>query len=193
MSIDVAALPRSDLPQAQRLYRIHRTENGPWYFDGSDDARFNPSATDGRGACYWTESPLGAFIEVFRATRTIDAADLDARRLAHIDLPAPLVVADLTQRAGLALGVTLALTAGEDHSEAQAVADQLQGTVDGVLWHGRHDLAGQLTCVALFGLEGAPSGRALAQLPQPTSTEIPAPLVFDAEQAFGYTVLPRPR
>lgn len=192
MTIDAAALPRTELAAGTPLYRIHRAASGAWYFDASADGRFNPCAIPARGACYWATDPLGAFVETFRTMRTIVEDDIDARALSTIQLIDAATVVDLTDRKGLAVGVTGALVSGTDYDEPQQLASDVQRTVDGVIWHARHDLAAELVCVALFGDEGAPTGPALANLPKPKTEPIPAALIDRAEDEFGYLVLPTP-
>jgi len=195
VTVDPAALPRNELPELTRLYRIHRAENGPWFFDASPDGRFNPTGVDGRGACYWATTPLGAFVESYRTTMTLAPEDIAARRIATIALPAPLNVVDLTQRGALGAGVTAALTAGGDYQPAQALASELQDQTDGILYHARHDLAGQLTSVALFGPAGAPDKRTLAslRLPEAEIAELNQQLLAEAESTFGYRIIPIPQ
>jgi len=195
VTVAPGALPRNELPELTRLYRIHRAENGTWFFDTSPDGRFNPTATAGRGACYWSTTPLGAFVESYRTPTTIAREDIDARRIATISLLAPLTVADLTQRSALSAGVTAALTSGGDYQPAQTLADTLQGQTDGILYHASHDLAGQLTSVALFGPAGAPDEQTIASLglPEPEVAELDPQLLADAEEAFGYRIIPMPQ
>jgi len=192
VTIDAGALPRTELAAGTTLYRIHKAKDGAWYFAAHPDGRFNPCAAAGRGACYWATEPLGAFVETFRTTRTIIEDDFDAKVLSTIELTEATTVVDLTDRKGLAAGVTGALVNGTDYDEPQRLASDLQGTVDGVLWHARHDLAGDLICVALFGDEGAPTGAAVDALPKPVTQPIPADLIQAAEHEFGYLVLPTP-
>lgn len=193
MTIDAAALPRTELAASTPLYRVHRAVHAAWFFDDSPLGRFNPVRVSGRGSCYWSTEPLGAFVEHFRTAMAIDAADIEVRRLSVIELSAPSTVVDLTRRRALAAGVTGSLVAGSSYVEAQQLAADLQGVVDGVIWHARHDLAGALVCGAWFGDAGVPEGALLATLPEPATGPIPTELVEHAEAEFGYRVLPRPR
>ena len=65
------------------------------------------------------------------------------------------------------------MTAGGDYTQAQALADALQGSVPAVRWRLRHDLGGKLIGVAWFGDEGAASKEALVELPPTHTEEIP--------------------
>jgi RES domain-containing protein len=187
---DRVSLPRRTLRPGTKLYRIHRNTFGPWFFDGSGAGRFDPVGTDGCGACYWSEQPLGAWIEVFRARRLIPATEIASRCLATVELLDPLVVVDLTTRRALAAGVTAATTAGHDYSEAQAIADGMQVARAGIRWRLRHDLRQILIGVAIFGPEqGSRGPKGFSKV---RDEAIPTELADEACRLFGYEVLPDP-
>ena len=187
MTVDVARLPRKTLKAGTRLYRIHRSVRDPWFFDGSGAGRFDPAGTAGRGACYWAEDPLGAWVEVFRTRMVLTTRDVADRSLSVATLEHEVVVRDLASRRALRAGVTLALTAGADYGASHALADALQHSAPAVRWRLRHDLAAKLIGVAWFGAEG------LGSPPAPTrSGDLPDELVATAHRRFGYEVLPEP-
>lgn len=188
MTVDVARLPRRTLKTGTTLHRIHRADRGPWFFDRSPHGRFNPTGTPDRGACYWAEKPIGAWIEAFRTMLTLTEEDLAGRVLSTMTLKSNLVVSDLTVKRALAAGVTASITAGADYAAPQALADALQGVTDGVRWRLRHDLTQRLVGVALFEPEGAAS----PGLPPPSTEPIPENVVDEARRIFGYRVLPTP-
>jgi hypothetical protein len=190
VTIDISRLPRRTLRAGTKLYRVHRQP--PWYFDASDEGRFNPTGVPGRGGCYWAEKPLGAFVEAFRTTRTLAEADVAARSLSEILLVDDLVVGNLTVRKALAAGVTAAVTSGGDYAEAQELASDVQGVLDGLRYRARHDLRQQLVSIVWFGDVGSPTAAVMAQLPTPVTTAIPGELIAEAERQFGYEVLPTP-
>jgi RES domain-containing protein len=189
LTVDVARLPRIELPRGQLLYRVHRAVAEPWYFSGDGGGRFDPVSTGGRGACYLAEDPLGSWVEAFRTMITIAEADVSRRLLATVELDRPVVVVDLTNRQALRAGMTAAVTAGADYSESHEVADQAQGQVEGIRWRVRHDMEQTLIGVALFGPAGPqPAGN----WPPTRSDRIPPVLVREAEDTFGYRVVPTP-
>lgn len=190
MTIDIGRLPRRTLRAGMTLHRVHR--RAPWYFDASPDARFNPIHAAGRGASYWAEQPVGAFIEEFRTMRVIAEADVQARRLSTITLEADLTVVNLTVKKALRAGVTAAITSGADYSAAQRLASDLQGQCDGVRYRARHDLSQQLICVALFGPQGDQTNDPDCGLPAAHTTAIPEDVLDDASRLFGYSILPGP-
>ena len=190
--IDVGRLPHRVLRAGTKLYRIHRRAHGAWYFDGSGAGRFDPSGTPGRGACYWAEDPLGAWVEVFRTRMILTQDDIEARRLSVLTLNDGLRISDLTSRQALAAGVTTALTSGADYGPAHELADAVQGIEAGLCWRLRHDLEQQLIGIALFGDEGVPRRSARRLLPRSRSTAIPTKLVDEARHVFGYEVLTTP-
>ncbi len=190
MTIDLARLPMRTLKAGTVLHRIHR--QAPWFFDASPDGRFNPTGRSRRGACYWAERPLGAFVEAFRTVMTLTEADVKARSLSTIVLEHELVVANLTVKRALAAGVTVEITAGADYAAPQQLASDLQGTVDGIRYRVRHDLSQQLIAVAWFGRSGRPKRTALPKLPTGQAQPVPDALVEEAQRLFGYEVLPTP-
>jgi hypothetical protein len=186
VTIDVERLPHRTLPAGTELYRIHGADLAPWYFSSDARGRFNPIGTPGRGACYWAETPVGAWIESFRTLMTWAAEDVAERALSTVSLRDALVVCDLTVKKALAAGVTVALSGGEDYRVPQALADALQGKTDGVRYRLRHDLSGTHIGIAWFGDAGVPSRPAA-----PTRTgEIPEALIDQARREFGYLVVP---
>ncbi len=182
-------LPERRLGAGTKLHRLyHHAAGTPWYFTRGGEGRFDPIGVKGLGVCYWAEDPLGAWVEVFRTKTTLTQAEVDERRLATLTLTDEVRVIDLTQRKGLAAGVTAALTSGHDYSDSQALATSVALRVAGIRWRARHDLAQKLIVVGLFGPDGPQPGHEPLHLSEP----IPLSLVEEVESAFGYTVLPRP-
>jgi hypothetical protein len=132
------------------MYRIHRAVSDAWFFS-SGAGRFDPVGVAGRGASYWAEDALGAWVETFRTRMLLPERELDDRRLSVATLQVDVVVCDLTVRRALVAGVTVALTAGGDYSAAQSLADGLQGECPAVRWRLRHDLRQRLIGIAWFG------------------------------------------
>lgn len=192
MTVDVAKLPGRTLKAGTLLYRIHRAGLGPWFFDGSGRGRFDPTGSPGRGACYWAEEPLAGWVEVFRTRMLLPESEIRARALSSVTLEHDLAVRDLTPKTALRAGVTAALTAGADYTEAHALADALQGRHPAVRWRLRHDLSQKLIGIAWFGEAGPATTGALADLPITKTEDIPDDLQERACRVFGYTVLPDP-
>jgi len=167
VSIDFARLPTRTLKPGTTLHRIHRQP--PWYFDASPTGRFNPAGQPRRGACYWAERPLGAFVEAFRTAMALTEADVAARSLSTIVLEHELVVANLTVKRALAAELTTAA----DYTAPQQLACDLQGTLEGIRYRMRHDLSQQLIAVAWFGPAGRPGRAGLARLPSPRPSRSP--------------------
>ncbi len=68
------------------------------------------------GANYWAGTPAGAWLEVFRGTLLIDAADLRRRRLARTRAPRKLHLANLLVKAAHRFGLTADIHTSLDHS-----------------------------------------------------------------------------
>ena len=191
MTVDVARLSRRTLKAGTMLHRVHRADRDPWFFDRSPHGRFNPTGTPDRGACYWAEKPIGAWIESFRSLLTLTEEDLAGRALATLTLTGDLVVSDLTVKRALAAGVTASITAGADYAPPQALADALQAVTDGIRWRLRHDLSQRLVGVALFGQPGRDAARSRGRARTSTGP-IPQSVREEAGRLFGYRVLPTP-
>jgi RES domain-containing protein len=187
LTVDVSRLPRAEIQLGSSLYRLHRTGLGAWYFSGDGAGRFDPSDTPDRGACYLAEDPLGAWVETFRTVMTIAEQDAARRALATIEIDRTFVVADLTDRRALQAGVTASLATSHDYDESNRLADQLQGRLDGIRWRLRHDPRQELIGVALFGPAGL---QADSDWPPTTSERAPLSLIREAEDNFGYRVVP---
>lgn len=185
----VPRLPHRTLPVGTELYRIHRTTRDPWFFDASGAGRFDPVAAPGRGASYWTLDPLGAWIEVFRDSMSIDEKDITDRHLSIATLTQPLRVADLAVRRALKSGVTAAMTSGADYAGAQQLSSEIQPTERAIRWRLRHDLRGKSLGLVLFGPAGSvpPAG---IQTRKPVA--LPSHLVARTASVFGYEILPTP-
>lgn len=192
MTAYFARLPRKTLRSGTSLYRIHRAGSPPWFFDGSGRGRFDPAGTPGRGACYWAEDSLGAWVEVFRTRTLLPESEIEARLVSIATLEHDLVVRDLTVRRALEAGVTAALTAGADYADAHALADALQGQDTAVRWRVRHDLEQKLIGVVWFGDSGSATDDALDDLPPTETKRVADDLAERACQVFGYRVLPDP-
>jgi len=186
VTVDAAKLPRKTLKAGTVLYRIHRPGLGPWFFDGSGRGRFDPTGTPRRGACYWAEDRLGGWVEIFRTRMLLPEGEVHARALSTATLERDLAICDLTVKRALKAGVTAALTAGADYTEANALADALQGRHPALRWRLRHGR------IAWFGDAGPATTGALADLPATKTADIPTDLVERACRTFGYTVLPDP-
>jgi hypothetical protein len=190
VNIDSGRLPRRTLRAGTRLYRIHRAVNEPWFFS-SGSGRFDPVGVTGRGASYWAEDTLGAWVETFRTRMLLPEREIVERRLSVATLGEDVVVCDLTVRRALTAGVTVALTAGADYSVAQALAGRLRGKYVAVRWRLRHDLRQRLIAIAWFG-DAQPDRSMRGSLPLTETLEIPEELLSEACRTFGYQVLPDP-
>lgn len=186
MTIVAKELPVRRLEPGESLYRIHRAANDPWFFSSDGKGRFDPTGAE-KGTCYFADAELGAWVETFRTAMTIAEEDISSRAISVVDIDRPLELADLSDRRALKAGATAAITSGDNYDPCHALADELQGVRDGVLWRVRHDLGQRLIGVALFG----PAGAQPAEDWPPTSTApIGSNLIHEAEDEFDYRVVP---
>ena len=190
MNLD--GFPVAEWRAGRPLYRLHRAENGPWWFSADGSGRFDPVEASGRGTCYLARAPLGAWVEVFRKTMLIPEGELHARRLLETALPRTLRLADLTSRAALEHGVTASLGADSDYTDSQRFAGAaVSAGLDGILHYVRHDPAQRLTGVALFA-EAGEKAEDDPDWPRRSDEPVPDDLIAQARSEFGYRVLPIP-
>jgi hypothetical protein len=188
----LSGFPARTWKAGRALWRIHRAVNDAWWFNPDGTSRFDPVPVADLGACYLAQDRLGAFVQAFRTRLELDQADIDERRVARVELPHDLRLADVTSRRALKFGVTAEIGAGpeDDYDASQKLASDLAlADYDGIRWWVRHDPAQRLVGIALFGPAGAPSATGL---PPADSREIDASLLDEARRKFGYRVVPRP-
>lgn len=182
--------PRRTLRGDRTIYRIYRSDNGPWWFSCAGHGRFDPVGT-GIGACYLAESELGSWVEVFRNRMLLAEAEIAQRSLFAVTLGRDLRLADITSRRALSFGITASSGADEQYADSQTFAVQaFEAGFDGVRYLVRHDPAQKLYGLALFLRAAAPAPA--DQLWPGNSSAIPETLVRAAERQFGYRVLPTP-
>jgi hypothetical protein len=187
----VAKVPTHIVPAGSELYRIHRVEYGPWYFDSSADGRFSPLGGGGRGACYFGEDDLCTWIECIPQKR-FTLGDVEDRQLATLTTPRDYEFVDLTVADALQDGLSVSEVLGLDYSPTHRIAQAaVSAGRDGVRWRSRKDFAAQRIAVALFGPDGAVDGPT-GEHPEMVSTDIPEDLVRRACETFGYERVARP-
>lgn len=168
------------VPAPRLLYRIHRSSHDPLYFSSTGDGRFDLRP---RGTLYAAETPVGAFLEVFRS-RLIPSAEVAARSLTTLEGTQELQLADCTSPEARGFGVTAAIRSTPDYAITQrwalAFAD---AGLDGIQYLVSHDPSAGERGVALF------DGESLATA---ASAPIPDDLVAEVQRRFGLLVLPAP-
>jgi hypothetical protein len=178
----VKGFPVLALGRGRTLWRIHRRAASPWWFNSSCKQRFDLPPP--HGTCYLAEWPLGSFVEVFREPRVVARADIDARALSRVRLPRSVSVADATSRRARRFGITLEIGVSDDYELTQAWARALfKEGFGGIRYRLRHDPAGSLVGIALFGNAGEAAWRY-------DSRPIDERLVAEAQARFGIVVLP---
>lgn len=182
---DLSRFPAFGVDRRRSLYRIHRTDAGPWWFSGDGSGRFD--LTDGRGSCYLAVTPVGAFIEVFRVATVIPEAEVEARWLSSLVPPARTRLADCTISAARKFGITGAIHTQPDYTVPQAWAEAFAAAgFGGIRYRVSHDPAQRELGVVLFGEAGEQS------LPVRRTEPIPASVIEAARQRFGLIVAPTP-
>lgn len=183
------AFPFRLIDRDDPLFRIHRHDRSPIWFNSDGTGRFDPPADNRRcfGVCYFGFEAVSAYIEVFGRIGTLSQIDIDQRRLTELSSTRRLTVADLTDRSVLGgFGVTAEYSTGGDYELAQDLALNLfEARFDGVVYRIRHDPAMALEAVALFGEPGEDTSRF-----GPSKTvPIPDALIESGEREFGIYVV----
>jgi hypothetical protein len=175
------------LPTSGRLYRIHRSDPDPLYFSSTGAGRFDLPAPS--GTLYTAETPVGAFLEVFRG-RLIPSAEIAARTLTTIARTRDrLVLADCTNPGARAFGVTAAIHSTPDYDLTQRWALAFaEAGFDGISYLVSHDPSAGEHGIALF----ADVSKPLRGIGSTGSTPIPDDLVADVQRRFGLLVVPSP-
>jgi RES domain-containing protein len=182
---DLTRFPAFDVDRRRSLYRIHRSDVGPWWFSGDGTGRFD--LRDGRGSCYLAGTPLGAFIEVFRVGSVIPEAEVDARSLSSLVPPSRTRLADCTVSAARKFGITGAIHTQPDYTVPQAWAEAFAASgFGGIRYRLSHDPAQRELGIVLFGAAGEQS------LPVRRAEPVPAGVIEAARQRFGLVVAPTP-
>ncbi len=174
------------------IHRIHNADRGCWWFSADGSGRFDPLRT-GKGACYFAERPLGAWVEVFRKQMLLAEGEVLGRVLFSARLGCDLRLADLASRRALRFGVTASLGADEDYGPSQAFAVQtLEAGFAGIRYLVRHGPAQKLYGVALFGEPGSTASVVGPQGSSGAEGSISEELIEEAQRLFGYRILPTP-
>lgn len=168
------------------LFRIHKEIYQPFHFCPEMDHRFDLDS----GACYMSESQLGAFMETLGRMRVIDGNHINERKISGIEPWGDLLICDLTLRENFGLhGYTLALQGGPESSYGdtqEVAADIASRGCHGVRYHARHDPAARLISLALF----SPLDPVSALPPPKETTDIPQSLINEALKEFWISVSP---
>jgi hypothetical protein len=182
---DLSRFPAFGVDRRRSLYRIHRTDAGPWWFSGDGSGRFD--LRDGRGSCYLAVTPVGAFIEVFRVATVIPEAEVEARSLSNLVPPTRARLADCTVSAARKFGITGAIHTQPDYTVPQIWAEAFAAAgFGGIRYRVSHDPSQRELGAVLFGDAGEPS------LPVRRTEPIPASVIEAAPQRFGLIVAPTP-
>ena len=185
--VDPSQFPDFVLDAGFPIIRIHLSAKDPLHFSGTDLGRFDPpvSARQEYGTCYFSESSLGAYLEVFGRTVPIRESWVHERVLTEVHTLVPLKVADLTHpmMAGR-VGAIPELSVGPSYVEAQALSSVLrEDGFDGIRYMARHDPTGLSRSVAIFS-------DASSAIEVVKTVPIPGHVIAAAESEFGLFVLP---
>jgi hypothetical protein len=183
---DLAGFPRWTLLESRALYRIHRRDRGPWYFDNGSSGRFNLSGAF--GTCYVALAPEGAFLETLgRQGRLIDPTEVDQRVVSMLNVPRPMVLANTGHARARAFGITAGISAIEEpdrHTTRRWAEALLTAGFEGVRYRMGHDPSQRTIGVALFG----PAGQAAWAVSRPEP--IGSKLLANVRRRYGLIVLP---
>jgi RES domain len=183
------SFPSRLFPIRRALFRIHRTINGPFWFNDDGGWRFDPPLTHRGiyGVCYLGLEPLASYVEVFGRTGAIPHSSITERQLSTVAVSRDLNLADLTDRHALGYGINATYSVGSDYGHSQQLSAVLHDAgFDGIYYRVRHDPGMELSGVAMFG----PPGENSSSFDAPTTANIPPDLVAEGRTQFGLEVFP---
>jgi len=153
---------------SEPIYRITKPEDGEGhakdviYFGSSGKGRFDLFAADDRqpgnaGTCYLGTTGIACFVEKFGDLRVIPASEVASNVLATVRPSRELRLADMCDGRVLGrFGLTAETWTSGVYLRPQEWARALyQAGFDGILYGTRHDPAGQLRALAVFGSSSA--------------------------------------
>ncbi len=185
---DFTGFPRWTLTTTRALYRIHRRDRGPWFFDNGPDGRFNLSG--GLGTCYLALSPEGAFLETLgRQGRLIDPAEVARRAVSTLHVPQAMILSNAGHARARAFGITAGISAIEepDRRSTRAWAEAFHAAgFEGIRYHVSHDPSQRAVGIALFSTAGEAAWSAAAP------EAIHSRLLAIVRRRYGLVVLPTP-
>ncbi len=150
-SLDWRRFPMRTVGPKLELHRVHRSANGFAWFANNSVFRFDPpvSHTSKFGTCYFSYSPIGAFMETMGRAPFVDrATEIDIRVMTTTRLAQARRVADLTSRRAVGFGIDNSYSAGADYGPSQALAALLfDSGFAGIHYKIRHDPAGLINAV----------------------------------------------
>ena len=190
--MSLSRFPQRTLRGTTEIYRIHRSNKSGWWFSADGTGRFDPVGT-GKGACYFADKPVGAWVEVFRKRMLLAEDEVLERSVYRAKLGRDLRLADVTSRRALQFGITASIGASEDYTESHRfAADALAAGFAGIRYLVRHDPAQRLYGFALFADAGESRLVANPEGRNSSDGSIPDDLVSEAGRLFNYRVLPTP-
>lgn len=174
------------MERRERIFRIHRRDHTPWWFSSDGNGRFDLSGEE-EGTCYLAETPVGAFIEVFRHQPVIAAEEVDARLLATLSTRKRSKIADCTMAKARRFGITAAIHTQPDYELTRRWAQAFaKAGFHGIRYRVSHDPSQRELGVALFGPAGDQDWPVRAD--DPIGTDV----IEEAQARFGLVVAPAP-
>lgn len=148
-----AGFPSRTIRAGTKLYRTHRAELGPWWFNGNGYGRFD--LTPPAGTCYGAESEVIAVLEKWAGICLIPRTEVTRHMMSTLVVDRDVRVADVTSNAAISFGVTSEISTTADYDLTQQWANALRAAgFGGVRYWARHELTHRKACVALFGMHG---------------------------------------
>ena len=186
---DWTTFPTRRIAAETRMFRIHRADKHPAWFNTSGDWRFDPPAThrDAFGTCYVSLDPLASYVEVFGRFRAIPYAEVQHRSLSDLTANRGLDLGDVTVRTVIGdFGMSADVSVGVDYAKSQELAANLfEAGFDGVFYRIRHDPSLEFEGLAIFGEPGVTPAR----FDQIKTSAIPGALVENGRSSFHINVL----
>lgn len=134
------------------VWRVHRVENGPWWFHRG--GRFGLDSP--RGTCYVATDPMTAISEALvRGNPIVQESILEAYCIRRLPIPRRILAANLKDRKAGRYKVTRNFGTEEPYDRTQEWARIfVELRLGGINYWPRHDLKDDTSSLAIFGSVG---------------------------------------
>lgn len=173
------------------LWRIHGEEREPSFFNSSGSGRFDLLDVRGRGTCYLSSTPAGAFVEVFGDMLIVPRELVARKRLSRAVAADKLRLANVTDPLVIGrYGLGQEISSNLDYGPTQRWATALHANgFDGIWYSARHDPSGVSRSIAAFGQSPFDADRFTW-----TTFDLPQDgLLEEVAMTYGIEVLRAPR
>lgn len=152
-----SGFPTKHIPAGKRYYRSITKGNGPWYFNSSDDQRFNLPSPE--GTCYVATDEITAIYErlgeYLHDDGPVPAEEVARMQVAELELQHPVTSALTGHKKAAAFGCFREICTIDDYDLTREWAAALRGLPSGGMsYESRLTSESKMNSLAIFGPEG---------------------------------------